>query len=38
MRPPKCEFNKSTELLSLLKEQWQEWFDSMVHDRGRKEQ
>lgn len=33
--PPKCEFNKSAELLSLLKEQWQEWFDSMVRDRGR---
>ena len=34
--PPKCEINKSTESLSLLKEQWKEWFNSMINDRGKK--
>jgi len=34
--PPKCEVSKLTESLSLLKEQWNEWFNSMINDRGKK--
>lgn len=34
--PPKCEINKLTESLSLLKEQWNEWFTSIINDRGKK--
>ncbi|WP_061997088.1 hypothetical protein [Clostridium sp. ATCC 25772] len=34
--PYKCEINKRTELLSLLKQQWNEWFNSMINDRGEK--
>lgn len=34
--PPKCETNKMTESLSLLKQQWNEWFKSMINSRGKK--
>lgn len=34
--PPKYETNKLTKSLSLLKEQWTEWFNSIINDRGKK--
>ena len=34
--PPKCEINKSRDALSLLKKEWNEWFNSILNERGEK--
>ncbi|ALP90538.1 hypothetical protein AB2T96_20725 [Clostridium butyricum] len=34
--PPKCKINKLNQPLSLIKDQWNEWVNHMLNDKGKK--